>query len=79
MIFGPNESSRRDLFLENFSNERNERSFRKIRKFFKKKFKNIFGKILAYIREASLNGRLQHLLELAKRGRLDQMLFFRRR
>ena len=25
MIFGPNESSRRDLFDETFSNERNER------------------------------------------------------
>ena len=26
-----------------------------------------------------LNGRPQHLIEAAKRGRLDQMLFFRRR
>ena len=26
-----------------------------------------------------INGRLQHLIEAAKRGRLDQMLFFRRR
>ena len=31
MIFGPNESSRRDLFFENFSNERNEsKLFQKI-------------------------------------------------
>ena len=26
-----------------------------------------------------LNGRPQHVIEAAKRGRLDQMLFFRRR
>ena len=30
-------------------------------------------------RSPPLNGRPQHLIEAAKRGRLDQMLFFRRR
>ena len=42
-IFGPNESSRRDLFFENFSNERNERKdFKKFENFSKN-----FGKIFA--------------------------------
>ena len=42
-IFGPNESSRRDLFLEKFSKERNNRKvFEKLRKIFEKKFENFF-------------------------------------
>ena len=46
-IFGPNESSRRDLFLEKFSNERNVRKvFEKIENFskkFSKNFSNFFS------------------------------------
>ena len=42
-IFGPNESSRRDLFLEKFSKSRNNRKvFEKLRKLFEKKFEKNF-------------------------------------
>ena len=42
-IFGPNESSRRDLFLEKFSKSRNNRKvFEKLRKIFEKKFEKFF-------------------------------------
>ena len=50
---------------------------------------SFFCKVLAWRRcppdppgcgwDPALNGRPQHLIEAAKRGRLDQMLFFRRR
>ena len=43
-IFGPNESSRRDLFFEKFSNGRNERKyFKKFLEKFSKKFWKIFN------------------------------------
>ena len=43
-IFGPNESSRRDLCFENFSNERNERKdFKKILEKFSKKIRKIIN------------------------------------
>ena len=42
-IFGPNESSRRDLFLENISKSRNNRKvFEKLRKIFEKVFEKFF-------------------------------------
>ena len=42
-IFGPNESSRRDLFLEKFSKSRNNRKvFEKLRKIFEKIFDKFF-------------------------------------
>ena len=42
-IFGPNESSRRDLFLEKFSKSRNNRKvFGKLRKIFEKIFEFFF-------------------------------------
>ena len=50
-IFGPNESSRRDLFLEKFSNERNVRKvFEKFEKFSKKFSKNFSKKVLKIFR-----------------------------
>ena len=48
-IFGPNESSRRDLFLEKFSKSRNNRKvFEKLRKIFEKFFErcNLMGDVI---------------------------------
>ena len=49
-IFGPNESSRRDLFLEKISKERNLQKFskksKKIRKTFRKNLRKNFDQIL---------------------------------
>ena len=49
MIFGPNESSRRNLFFENFSNGRNERKYFNSEKNFRKKFEKylIINKIIS--------------------------------
>ena len=48
-IFGPNESSRRDLFLEKFSKERNNRKvFEKLRKKFDF-FLNFFSNDVIYL------------------------------
>ena len=55
-IFGPNESSRRDLFLEKFSKERNEQKvFEKFKNFSNFFFEKIFiGFFLGNIKDSSL-------------------------
>ena len=57
-IFGPNESSRRDLFLEKFSKERNKQKvFEKFKKQIENCFKKFFvGFFLGNIKDSSLAG-----------------------
>ena len=59
-IFGPNESSRRHLFLEKFSKEQNEQKVsEKIQKKIENFFKNFFvGFLLGNIKDASLHDKL---------------------
>ena len=74
-IFGPNESSRRDLFLEKFSKERNTRKvFEKFENFSKKLSTKIFVQFsVARISETSLGTRRMNQGTLLRSQRLSEI------